>query len=101
MTTTPEGRIKNKIKKLLDIQNDVYYFMPISTGFGKRTVDYLICVRGQFVAVEAKRPGGKATSKQASVLLEIENAGGSTFVVNDEASLAELAKFLERVRECT
>jgi hypothetical protein len=72
---TPEGRVKKEIKAWLDVQN-VYYFMPVQTGYGRRTVDFLICWRGRFVAVEVKRPGGTAKKFQGRILKEVHKAGG-------------------------
>jgi len=98
MASTPEGKIKRKIMRLLvDVNYDkrIYFFMAVPMGFGKRTVDYLLCVNGCFVAIEAKAPGEKPTDKQAAVLQEVRDAGGTTFVVRDDESLAELAAWLK------
>jgi hypothetical protein len=96
---TPEGRIKNKIRKLLDsFEDGLYYYMVIPFGYGKTTVDYLICVDGLFVAIEAKgKPGQRPTPRQDDVLAEVRRAGGSTFVVNDDESLDALEQFLRGV----
>ena len=93
---TPEGIIKQKIKKLLDsYSKHLYYYMPVPSGYGSRTVDYLGCCKGVFFAIEAKRPKGKPTALQQSVLEQIRDAGGVSFVVNDDASLAELERWLD------
>lgn len=98
MAGTPEGHIKNKINKLLDSYSGrVYKFMPVPSGYGKVTIDYLICFDGLFVGVEAKKPKGKPTARQDGVLEDIRAAGGSTFVVNDEESLDVFRMFLESV----
>lgn len=96
MTTTPEGRIKNKIRKLLDgYGTNLYYYMPVPSGYGRRTVDYLGCIRGVFFAIEAKRPKGKPTALQNAALEQIEHAGGIGFVVNDDETLAGLKRWLD------
>ncbi len=96
MATTPEGRIKNKIKDLLDsYSGNVYYFMPVQTGYGKRTVDYLGCIRGLFFAIEAKKPGGKPTALQNGAMEDMRAAGGTTFVVDDDESLAALKRWMD------
>lgn len=93
---TPEGRIKNKIKKLLaEYGTNIYVFMPVPGGYGKRTVDYLGCIHGVFFAIEAKKPGGRATALQDAALEDIRAAGGIGLVVNDDASLAELKRWLD------
>ena len=93
---TPEGIIKQKIKKLLDTYGEhLYVFMPVPGGYGARTVDYLGCMKGVFFAVEAKRPGKGPTAMQEGTLEKVRDAGGITFVVNDDASLAELKRWLD------
>jgi hypothetical protein len=99
---TPEGRIKRKINLLLATYgDDVYYFMPVPGGYGRRTVDYLGCVRGVFFAIEAKRPRAKPTPLQTGTLEQVSAANGNSFVVNDEASLGVFKKFLDYVMEIT
>ena len=54
MATTPEAKVKAKIKAILK-EHNVYYAMPIGTGYGNSGVpDFLCCVNGKFVAIEAK-----------------------------------------------
>jgi uncharacterized protein YgbK (DUF1537 family) len=92
---TPEGKVKKKIKALLDSYGErVYVFMPVPSGYGKTTVDYLICFDGLFIAIEAKAGGKPATSRQEDVLKQVHDAGGSSFVVDDDDSLQTLANFL-------
>lgn len=95
---TPEGRIKNKINKLLaEYGTNIYVFMPVQVGYGKRTVDYLCCIRGVFFAIEAKKPEskGRVTALQSATLEQVQDAGGIGFVVYDDASLAELKRWLD------
>jgi hypothetical protein len=73
---TPEGEVKEEIKRNLD-KLGVYYFCPVQMGYGKRTVDFLCCVNGKFVGIEAKAIGGKKlTKQQASILNKIMVSGG-------------------------
>jgi len=93
---TPEGKIKSKINTLLDTYGDrIYKFMPVPTGYGKRTVDYLLCVLGQFAAIEAKKPGGKPTGKQADTLEAVVKAGGIAFVIDDDDGVDLLKRWLD------
>ena len=55
--TTPEGRIKQAINKVLASYPESYWFMPVPYGYGVSTVDYLVCHYGVFIAIEAKAPG--------------------------------------------
>ena len=77
---TPEGRVKKEIKKWLDARG-AYYFMPVPTGRGKRTVDFLVCLGGSFVAIEAKAHGEETTALQKETLREVAAAGGIAVVM--------------------
>ena len=90
MAATPESKVKAKIKKILK-DHGVYYAMPIGTGYGNSGVpDFLCCVKGRFVAVEAKAGKGTTTALQEKNLREIREAGGIAMVVN-EANLNDLS----------
>lgn len=95
---TPEGKIKQKIKKLLDMYGEqIYIFMPVQSGYGAVTVDFLCCINGRFVAIEAKAPGKKPTPRQDEVLRRVEAARGIWFVIDDEDSLIVFKAWLEAV----
>jgi len=85
---TPEGAAKKDIKDWLD-KIGAYYFMPVQSGYGRRTVDFLVCWRGQFIAVEAKAPGKKATKFQQRVMLDITVAGGRAVCVDSLDKLVD------------
>lgn len=88
---TPEGRVKAKVKKALDtLGADCWRFMPVQTGFGSPALDYLLSIRGRFVAIETKAPGKGLTPLQEGTKAAIEAAGGIVLIVWDETSL-ELA----------
>ena len=83
MAQTPEGKVKDKIKKILKAHG-IYYAMPMGTGFGNAGVpDFLICVKGRFIAVEAKAGKGKTTALQEKNIREIQEAGGDAFVIHE------------------
>jgi pantoate kinase len=83
MAATPEAKVKNKIKAILKSHN-VYYAMPMGTGFGNSGVpDFLCCVNGKFVGIEAKAGKGVATALQLKNLAQINNAGGYTCIINE------------------
>lgn len=92
--TTPEGRVKNEVKKQLKALG-AYQFWPVQTGMGAKTVDCLACLQGQFVAIETKAPGRKPTPLQLVTLSCIAVARGLTLVIDsvDEAKkLPDLLK---------
>ncbi len=96
MATTPEAKVKAKIKVLLKIY-DVYYAMPIGTGYGNSGVpDFLCCVRGRFLAIEAKAGKGKTTALQDKNIKQIIASGGLAIVVNED-NMQELELLLKHV----
>lgn len=90
---TPEGKVKKSINKLLD-KYPHYRFMPVPTGFGKRTLDYLLCVNGKFLGIEAKRPGEEPTELQRKTIREIRANGGETFVIDGDVGLDALERWM-------
>ena len=98
MATTPEAKVKAKIKKILE-ENGVYYAMPIGTGYGRSGVpDFLCCVDGKFLAIEAKATDkDKPTALQMREMKRIEEAGGETIVIYAE-NVDKLGKVLTLVR---
>jgi hypothetical protein len=85
---TPEGRVKAKVTKALkSLGTDVWRFMPVQSGYGTPALDYLLCIRGRFVAIETKAPGNKLTPQQEGTKAAMEAAGGIVLVVWDETSL--------------
>ena len=95
MASTPEAKVKEKIKKILK-EHGVYYAMPMGTGYGNSGVpDFLCCLQGQFVAIEAKAGKGIPTALQEKNLRDIKAAGGYAWVVNEE----NLDEFKEWVKE--
>lgn len=85
MAKTPESKVKEKIKSIL-MRYDVYYTMPIGTGFGNSGVpDFLCCVppHGRFLAIEAKANGGKTTALQDKHIESILMRGGEAIVIDE------------------
>lgn len=89
MPATPEAKVKAKIKDILKTHN-AYYVMPIGTGYGNSGApDFICCVNGQFLAIEAKAGNNKPTALQEKNIRDIRNAGGYAMVVNED-NLEEL-----------
>jgi pantoate kinase len=94
MAATPESKVKAKIKLILKAHN-IYYAMPIGTGYGNSGVpDFLCCINGKFVAVEAKAGKGTTTALQEKNLKNIIESGGDAWVVN-ETNLVHLEEFVK------
>jgi hypothetical protein len=84
MAQTPEGKVKDKIKKILKAHN-IYFAMPMGTGYGNAGVpDFLCCYKGKFMAIEAKANGGTTTALQKKNLGEIESCGGDCWIINED-----------------
>lgn len=98
MAATPEAKVKAKIKKLLAAHN-VYYAMPIGSAFGNSGVpDFLCCVQGRFLAIEAKANGNKPTALQLKHIRSIQEARGCALVV-DETNLGALELLIQTLKE--
>lgn len=81
--TTPEKKVKDKVKKLL-AEHGAYYFMPATGGYGKSGVpDLVACIKGRFIGIECKANGGKPTALQEKNLMDIINVGGISILVDE------------------
>ena len=58
--------------------------------------DILACYRGSYIALEVKRPGKKATPKQAGFLAAVRRAGGVGAVVT---SVGDVERILDEIDE--
>lgn len=84
MAATPEAKVKAKIKAILK-KYGVYYAMPIGTGYGNSGVpDFLCCVNGHFLAIEAKAGKNTATALQIKNMNQIIEANGLAMVVRED-----------------
>lgn len=80
---TPEGKVKNRIKKLLKEYN-IYYVMPVTSGFGNSGApDFLLCMKGKFVGVECKAGNNRMTRLQELNHEHILDSGGLFFLVTE------------------
>lgn len=82
--STPEGRVKNKIKKYLK-ERGAYHYMPVQNGMGVVGIpDIVGCYNGQFFAIEVKAPGNKSgvTPNQRNQITLIEQAKGHVCVAD-------------------
>ena len=62
---TPEGRVKAKVKMLL-AQHNVWFFMPVQTGFGESALDFICAhpLTRMMFAIETEAPGAHLTPRQ-------------------------------------
>lgn len=104
MGMTPEGRVKNAIKKYLKT-NNIWFYMPVSNGMGRvGCPDFLVCYYGVFVAFEAKAPGksNTVTPNQEREINSIRESHGQAYVVESVDAVVEILRRVagnERLRE--
>lgn len=70
-----EADLTDAVKNWLDTQNDLYY-TKISDRFKKGISDFIICVRGIFVAIELKAGNNTPSPHQKFFIKNVVNAGG-------------------------
>lgn len=94
---TPEGKVKKKVLEMLT-SNGAYYCMPVTGGYGRSGVpDIIACLHGKFLAIECKAGDNKPTALQEKALADIQKAGGSAMVINEDnfESLEFVIKFIK------
>lgn len=92
---TPEGRVKDKVTKLLKSYN-VYYFFPVTGGYGVSGIpDIVCCHNGRFIAIECKAGKNKTTALQDRQLELIRQSGGIALVINEE-NIHEVENIINR-----
>lgn len=80
---TPEGKVKAQIKKILT-EMGIWFFMPPANGYGRAGIpDFIGCLRGRLIAIEAKAGKGKTTALQDREIERINSSGGFATVVNE------------------
>jgi Holliday junction resolvase len=83
MVATPEKKVKDKVKAVLDSEG-VYYFMPPANGYGRAGIpDIIACVNGLFFAIETKANGNKPTALQIREIEAIRRNNGVAVVVDE------------------
>ena len=80
---TPEAKVKQQIKQILK-ELDLWYFMPPANGYGRSGIpDFIGCLKGRLIAIEAKAGKGKTTALQDREIQKIKDAGGFVLIVNE------------------
>ena len=73
LPATPSGRTRPLV------WTDTLMLEHHQLNSGESTLDILCCIKGKFVAIEAKVPGNKPTARQRQTIMAIEAAGGIAF----------------------
>ena len=109
MSKTPEGRVKENIKKWMKkVFPTAFGYMPVPTGYGEKGIpDHVYCIPvtvtedmvgetfGLFVGIEAKTARGKVSPAQATKALEIREAHGIIRMVWGSDDIDEALSDLE------
>lgn len=85
---TKEGKLKDQVKTFLK-EKGAYYHMPVSSGYGSPTLDFVGCYKGRFFAIETKAPGKKPTARQQATINAMKTAGGFALWTNNISDLEE------------
>ena len=94
MAQTEEAKVKEKVKRILK-EYYAYWYMPVTNGMGAPALDFIVCHKGRFLSIEAKRPGLEATPRQRATMAKISEAGGWAMVFDgNDADVAELLLWL-------
>lgn len=99
MATTPEGKVKAKVDRLLKSYGKEVWFAKMQTGgFGKSGVpDYICCVNSYTVVIETKATEKQQpTALQTLELLAVKAAGGLSLVINAD-NIAGLQSCLDQL----
>jgi hypothetical protein len=95
MATTPEGRIKSKLDKMMKAEG-VWFYSPQAGPFGVAGIpDRVAIVAGQFVGIECKADKTKKpTALQMKCMRDIEQAGGKCFVAYDDETIEAVREYI-------
>ena len=96
---TPEGRVKRRVRQILEAQEGMWFDMPVPSGYGRQTVDFIGCFRGYFFAVETKAEGKELTLRQENTARGIASAMGVVFTIVGESpeQFEPLVKWLAKI----
>ena len=82
MATTPEGKVKAKVKAMLK-EYGAYQHWPVQHGYGAACLDCHGCYNGLYFAIETKAPGKRPTPRQAITIEDILFRGGKVLVIGE------------------
>jgi hypothetical protein len=115
MAQTPEGKVKDRVRKLLNFHGvftiqqaqkilddetsiaviEGYFHCPVVNGMGEPTLDFIGCYLGRFFAIETKAHNKQMTDRQELTATVMREAGGVVFLINDETGVEPLKHWLE------
>ena len=87
--TTPENKVKARVKRIAAEYARVYQYMPVQNRFSSPSLDFLFCVNSFFVSIETKTRGKQLTPRQRQTKANMQDAGAFVLRI-DEDNLDEL-----------
>jgi hypothetical protein len=86
-TMVREDDVKAEVRKLIKAHR-AWYYMHVPMGYGRDGIpDFTVCLRGVSVAIETKFSTRPLKPAQARELRDHSQAGGFSFVVNENGLL--------------
>lgn len=92
--STPEGRVKAKVKKILK-KYPVYSNWPVPCGYGAAMLDCIGAIYGKCFSIETKAPGKTPTPRQQQTIKDQRAAGIAVFIIDGDTS--ELESWLDAI----
>jgi hypothetical protein len=90
---TPEGKVKDKVKKVLKAFA-AYWHCPVQNGMGSPALDFHGCYKGLAFFIETKAGSKQPTPRQETTIEGIQQSGGKVFVINEVSGTSELEDWL-------
>ena len=90
----PEATVKRKVKAALK-EIGAFQHWPVQTGMGAPILDCIACINGRYIAIETKAAGKHPTPRQHMLIEQIEQAGGWTYVIDGDVSIAAMLEDLK------
>jgi hypothetical protein len=90
----PEAVVKRKVKAALK-EIGAFQHWPVQSGMGAPILDCIACINGRYIAIETKAAGKHPTPRQHMLIEQIEQAGGWTYVIDGDVSIAAMLEDLK------
>lgn len=93
-----ERDVKRRVTALLSLASEhgpLYWWLPVVTAYGKRSLDYICCIDGQFIAIETKATGEWLRPDQRQRARDLYEAGARVFIISGPDGYGALERYLE------
>lgn len=116
MAVTPEGKIKKKVRAVLDefaepvtvrhmyadmdwAVKKLKQFWPVPNGMGASDLDCIVCYYGRYISIETKAEAKRPTPRQNLTIAEVMGADGIALVIYDDAGIDLLREVLQEIKD--